>query len=60
MKPLVYSAPHEDAAKLLLAETLPRVKDGFSRQSLKEIKRALIGRHVDQSGRFGVDVSPSD
>lgn len=52
MKPLVYHAPNEEKAKLLIADTLPKLKGNFAQQSLKEIKRALVGRHIDARGAF--------
>jgi hypothetical protein len=53
MKPLIYKAPSEDAAKALLADVLPQLKASFLRSSLAEVKRHLIGRWVDEQGRFG-------
>lgn len=53
MRPLVYRAPHEDAAKTLLADILPKLKASFAKSSLSEVKRALVGRYVDDRCRFG-------
>jgi hypothetical protein len=52
MRPITYKAPTEDAAKALLAEVLPKLKASFAKSTLSEVKRALVGRFVDEGGRF--------
>lgn len=53
MKPLVYKAASEDAAKAMLVEMLPKLKASFARSSLSEVKRSLVGRFIDDRCRFG-------
>lgn len=52
MRPQVHLVPTEDEAKLLLAETLPKLKADFEGKSLISVKRELVGRWVDARGRF--------
>lgn len=53
MKPMVYDTPDEEAARRLVADLVPKLKANFLKNSLTEIKRTLIGRWVDDRGRFG-------
>lgn len=53
MKPLTYTVPTEDAARMMLAEVLPKLRTSFGTGQLRDVKRALVGRHVDERGRFG-------
>jgi hypothetical protein len=53
MKPMVYDTPDEEAARRLVADLLPKLKANFLKNSLTEVKRTLIGRWVDEQGRFG-------
>lgn len=56
MKPMVYDTPDEEAARRLIADLLPKLKANFLKNSLTEVKRTLIGRWVDDRGRFGFGV----
>lgn len=53
MKPLIYTAPNEEAARLLLTDVVPRLKASFPRDALGDIKRQLVGRQIDERSRFG-------
>jgi hypothetical protein len=53
MKPLIYRAATETAAKALIVEVLPKLKASFMKNPLTEVKRQLIGRWVDERCRFG-------
>jgi hypothetical protein len=53
MKPTIYDTPDEDAARRLIADLVPKLKASFLKSSLTEVKRMLIGRWVDDRGRFG-------
>ncbi len=53
MKPMTYDTADEDAARRLIADLLPKLKANFLKNSLTEVKRTLIGRWVDDRGRFG-------
>ncbi len=55
MKPMVYDTPGEDAARRLIVDLLPKLKANFIKNSLTEVKRSLIGRWVDDHGRFGFE-----
>lgn len=53
MKPMVYDTPDEEAARRLIVDLVPKLKANFLKNSLAEVKRMLIGRWVDDRGRFG-------
>jgi hypothetical protein len=53
MRPMVYQADTEQAARNLLIQVLPRLRDDMAKTNLTEMKRALVGRHIDQSSLFG-------
>lgn len=53
MRPTTYEVESEQAAKTLLTQILPRLRDDMARTKLNELKRALAGRHIDQSAVFG-------
>jgi len=53
MKPTVLVAPSEAEARGLLAMELPRLKAAFKDMKLGEVKRALIGRWLEERCLFG-------
>ena len=57
MKPRAFDAPNEDEARLKLAAELPPLKAELAAKSLISIKRELVGRWVDERGRFGAESS---
>lgn len=52
VKPQTHVAPNEDEAKLILAESLPKLKADLVAKSLISVKRELVGRWIDGRGRF--------
>ncbi|MCX6105782.1 MAG: hypothetical protein NTY08_08145 [Proteobacteria bacterium] len=52
MKPSKYRAATESAARSLVAELLPKVKETFKEYQLKNVKRALVHRWVDENCSF--------
>lgn len=52
MRPQTHLALNEDEAKLLLAESLPKLKGELAAKSLLPVKRELVGRWIDGRGRF--------
>jgi hypothetical protein len=53
VRPLTYTAETEEAARLLIADVLPRLRASFARNALVDVKRQLVGRWVDEHSRFG-------
>ncbi len=53
MKPIVRTASGYEAARRLVRDELPRLKSRIAGSSLHEVKRALIGRFVDERCLFG-------
>ena len=53
MKPTVLIAPSEAEARSLLALELPRLKAAFKDTKLGAVKRALIGRWLEERCQFG-------
>lgn len=53
MKPRLVTAPSEEELRLMFAEAVPKLRAEIAGKSLISIKRELIGRWIDQRGRFG-------
>ena len=57
MKPRTTMAASEDEARLWLADALPKLKAELAGKSLIAVKRDLIGRWIDERGRFGAEAA---
>lgn len=53
MKPMVHHAKGEKEARELLVRILPELRETIASSRLREIKRSLIGRWIDEQGVFG-------
>lgn len=53
MKPVVHKAKGEKEARDLLVRVLPELRETIANSRLRDIKRALIGRWIDEQGVFG-------
>lgn len=55
LKPVQHKAMTREDARRLLAAVLPETRLKMAAASLKEIKRTLVGRWIDQSRLFGAN-----
>lgn len=55
LKPVQHKAVTREDARRLLAVVLPETRKKMEQASLKDIKRTLVGRWVDQSRMFGAN-----
>ena len=53
MKPVSHTTPDAESLRLLAADVVPRFRSDFAARSLHDVKRSLVGRHVDEGGLFG-------
>ncbi len=54
MRPAVHHAKGEPDARELLVRVLPELRENIATSRLRDIKRSLIGRWIDDQGVFGV------
>lgn len=54
MKPVVHHAKGEKDARELLVRILPELRETIANSRLRDIKRTLIGRWIDEQGVFGM------
>lgn len=54
MRPIVHEAKGEAQAKELLATILPELRENIGKSKMRDIKRGLIGRWLDEQAAFGV------
>jgi hypothetical protein len=54
MKPVSHTAANAEALRLLAADVVPRFRSEFAGRALHEVKRVLVGRHIDERGIFGL------
>ena len=54
MRPVIYETRDEPAARDLLASVLPELRDNTQKNKMREIKRGLIGRWIDDMSVFGI------
>lgn len=52
MKPMVHHAKGENDARDLLVRVLPELRENIASSRLRDIKRSLIGRWIDDQGVF--------
>ena len=53
MRPVIYEVKDYNAARGLLANILPELRENTKKSKIRDIKRQLIGRWIDELSAFG-------